>query len=239
MRGYEELTPIIAIPGFSEPVACWTHLLAAGIFAIAAFFLLRRGRGHTGRMIALSVYVFGVLFVLSMSGTFHLLEPGRTPHEVLLRLDHAAIWWQIAGTYTPIHAIMFRGPWRWLFLTLVWVFAIAGLTLKTIFFHDVPEWASLGGYLGLGWLGGVSMVQMTRRFGFEFTKPILAGGLWFTVGAVLEFVRWPELIPGVIGPHELFHLAVIAGIAVHWRYIFYDVLGTVVDPPQDAGDPGG
>ena len=74
-------------------------------------------------------------------------------------------------------------------------------------------------YLGLGWLGVISTVALARRFGVRFVLPLVWGALAYTLGAVAEFLGWPVLVPGVVGPHEVFHLAVLAGISFHWAFI--------------------
>lgn len=208
------------IPGFSEPVSSLTHLLSAGVFAVVGFFLLRKSRGSVARMFALGVFVFTCLFLLSMSGVYHLLEAGGAGHKVLQRLDHAAIFALIAGSFTPIHWILFRGWGRWGVLVLIWSLAITGLTLKVIFFESIPEWLGLTFFLGLGWIGLASGAVLWRRYGFALIRPLVYSGLFYSAGAVLEFLRWPVLIPGVLGPHELFHLAVLAGIGFHFRFLF-------------------
>jgi channel protein (hemolysin III family) len=154
-----------------------------------------------------------------MSGVFHLLSPGTLAKEVLQRLDHAAIFVLIAATYTPIHVIAFRGLMRWGILSIVWSVTITGITLKSIFFKDIAEWVSLLLYLSLGWFGVFSTVQLYKRFGLEYIKPLLYGALAYTIGATLEFLRIPVLIPEVIGPHELFHIFVLIGISMHWIFI--------------------
>ncbi|MEZ4268536.1 MAG: hemolysin III family protein [Myxococcota bacterium] len=214
---------IIAIPGFSEPVSCWTHLLGAGVVAVAMWWPLARAR-RAGFLWPVVAYVAGLLFMLSMSGVYHLLEPGRTPRAVLQRLDHAAIWVQIAGTFTPIHAILCRGWWRAGFLTLIWVLAITGLTLKTVFFTEMSAWLGTGLYVGMGWLGAASAWHLVQIRGARFARPLLVGGVWYTAGAVLEAIAWPTVISGVIEAHELFHVAVLVGAFIHWRFIYRDVL---------------
>lgn len=226
---------IIGIPGFSEPVSCWTHLLGAGVVAVASWRLLARAR-HAGVLWTVAVYVFGLLFMLSMSGVYHLLEPGRAPRAVLQRLDHAAIWVQIAGTFTPIHVVLCRGRWRGGFLALVWGLAVTGLTLKTVFFADMSPWLGTSLYIGMGWLGAVSAWHLVRLYGQRFARPLMVGGLWYTGGAILEAVGWPTPIPGVIEAHELFHVAVLVGAAVHWRLISRDVLAATVAPGRHAVD---
>jgi predicted membrane channel-forming protein YqfA (hemolysin III family) len=74
-------------------------------------------------------------------------------------------------------------------------------------------------YLGLGWLGIFSAYLTHQLHGFTILKPLIYGALAYTVGASLEFMRLPVVIHGVIGPHELFHVAVLAGIAWHWQFV--------------------
>jgi channel protein (hemolysin III family) len=74
-------------------------------------------------------------------------------------------------------------------------------------------------YLGLGWLGVISTVALARSFGVRFVLPLVWGALAYTFGALADFANWPVLVPGVVGPHEVFHLAVVAGISFHWAFI--------------------
>ena len=100
--------PIYAIAGFTEPFSSMTHLLAAFVFLIISIFLIRRGRGNCARMIFLSVFSFACFFQFSMSGVYHLLDAGSA-RDILQRLDHAAIFILIAGSFTSIHGILFTG----------------------------------------------------------------------------------------------------------------------------------
>src|ERR1700733_4157820 len=124
-----------------------------------------KGRGDLSRTISLGVFAFSTVLLLSMSGTYHLLTPGTTGRDVLQRLDHGAIFVLIAGTFTPLHVILFRGVWRWAPLLVVWTAAIAGVTLKSVFFNDMAEWVGLLFYLGMGWLGVISGGELWRRHG--------------------------------------------------------------------------
>ncbi len=211
---------IYPIPGFAEPFSSLSHLLGAGVFAILACFLLRRGRGHRLRVALLGVYVFCCVLLLTLSGVYHLLALGGAARAVLARLDHGAIFLLIAGSFTPAHGLLFSGWGRWGMLALIWAAAIAGITLKSIFFADMAEWLSLLFYLALGWLGVLSGIALGRRYGYRFIRPLVWGGVAYTVGAAVDFLRWPVLVPGVIGPHEAFHVAVLAGIGLHWRFVW-------------------
>nr|MBS0019442.1 hemolysin III family protein [Gammaproteobacteria bacterium] len=207
------------IPGFSEPFSSITHLLGAGVFLVLGIVFLIRNRGDATRTAAVSVFVIGVIFTLAMSGVLHLLTPGTTSRAVLQRLDHAAIFFLIAATFTPIHVLEFRGFLRWGILLLVWSAAIAGITLKSIFFEDFAEGAGLTFYLALGWIGALSGYYLYRRLGIEYIKPLLYGAIAYTLGAAMEYARFPVAVPGLIGPHELFHIMVLIGITMHWIFI--------------------
>jgi channel protein (hemolysin III family) len=95
-----------------------------------------------------------------------------------------------------------------------------GITLKMVFFNAIPEGAGLIIYLALGWVGVISGVALWRRYGFTFIKLLLYGGIAYTFGAIFEYLRWPVVIEGVVGPHELFHIAVLAGISFHWCFVY-------------------
>ena len=209
----------ISIPGFSDPFSSLSHLLGVLIALYYSVELIRLTGGHRGLIAAVGVFVLSVVFLLSMSGVFHLLEHESFGRDVLQRLDHAGIFALIAGTFTPIHSVLFKGFWRWGFLLVIWVLAITGITLKTIFFNEFAEWLGLMFYLSLGWLGVVSAYLTHRLHGFTVIKPLFFGGLAYTAGATLEFLKLPIVIAGVIGPHELFHITVLAGITWHWRFI--------------------
>ncbi|HVR75179.1 MAG TPA: hemolysin III family protein, partial [Planctomycetota bacterium] len=123
---------------------------------------------------------------------------------------------------------------RWGVLAVVWCVAAFGITLKTAFFHDISEWFGLALYLALGWSGTLSCLVIWRRFGWRFIQPLLGGAIAYTSGAVLDFMRTPVLIPGVLGPHEIFHVAVLAGLGCHWKFVHALVPGTRNGPGSSA-----
>jgi channel protein (hemolysin III family) len=165
------------------------------------------------------LFVFATVFLLAMSGVFHLLPRGTVARAVVQRLDHAGIFALIAGTFTPAHVMLFRGWRRWLPIVLVWSAAIVGIVLKSIFFDSIPEGLGLSFYLGLGWIGAISGLLIWQQYGFRFMELLIAGAIAYTAGAVCEYIRWPVAIPHVLGPHEFFHLAVLGGVACHWGFL--------------------
>ena len=213
------MSVIYAIPGFSEPFSSLSHLLSAGLFSLAGLLLMIRRRGCHGRLYSIGTFIFSVVFLLSMSGVFHLLEPGGDARSVMRRLDHAAIFILIAGSFTPMHFLLFTDWRRWSVLAVVWTIGISGIILKTIFFNELPEWVGLTLYLSMGWIGAVSAILIFHLHGKRFLGPLVAGAIAYTIGAVLDFLKMPVIIEGVIGPHELFHVFVLFGIGFHWLLV--------------------
>lgn len=242
LTGDMDASQLYPLPGIQDPFSTFTHLVGAVVFLVLGIRLVRHGGFHWGHKLGLAVFSFAAVFLLSMSGVYHLLPYGAA-RDVFVRLDHAAIFVLIAASFTPIHAIVCRGWWRWGMLTLIWSMAITALVLKMVFFDTVPEWAGLVMYLGLGWMGLLSGVGLVRQYGLHHVRWVFWGGVAYTVGATLEFIQPPMLVPGVIGGHELFHVAVLAGIGFHWyhmhsisrklpRLIVLPATATKVDTPQ-------
>ncbi len=205
--------------GIQDPVSSLTHLFGSLAFAILGVGLIQRGQGNRLRVAALLIYVAGVVLTLLASGLMHLAARESDARAVLVRLDHAAIFFLIAATYTPVHVIQFKGWMRWGVLVAIWTAAAAGMLLKIAFFGIVPEWLSLAFYLVLGWTGIFTAYALHRVVGFEPLIPIVLGALAYTVGALLDVSDLPDLVPGLIRNHELFHFFVLIGVASHWIYI--------------------
>ena len=212
------------LPGFYEPFSAISHLLATVVFLVLGLTIVRRGRGSGTRVLFLVMYALSCVFLFSMSAVFHMMVRGSTASRVMERLDHAAIFVLIAGTFTAAHGIVFHGWFRWVPLILVWCVTGACIALKTVFFENLPEWLGLSFYLGLGWSVAVSAIPIFRRRGFAHLAPLFYGAVAYSLGAVMEYLRWFVVIPGVVHSHEIWHLMVGAGAAFHWWFV-WNVVG--------------
>ncbi|QEG35600.1 PAQR family membrane homeostasis protein TrhA [Bythopirellula goksoeyrii] len=222
---------VISISGFSDPFSSLSHLLGAGVFAVLSVFLVRRGRGDAWRVFSLVLFCLGAVALLTISGVNHLIARQGTTHLIMQRLDHAAIFVLIACSFTPIHMILFHGWGRWGALAIIWAIAFLGITLKSIFFVSISESVGTAMYIGMGWIGLFSWFSIVRRYGFDFAQPIMWGGLAYTIGAILDILQWPVVISGVIQWHEVFHVAVLLGLACHWSFI-YQIANWPIDTPH-------
>lgn len=235
---------IHSLPGFHEPVGSLLHLLGALVFAALGLPLLRRAAGDPRRVALFAVYVIASVFLLAMSGVYHMLAPASAAstatdgsvgaRAVLARLDKAAIFVLIAGTHTPVQGLFFRGVARWGVLALVWAIAATGIALFTVFFDELPRGLGTSVYLLLGWIAGTSGLVIWRRWGTSEIRLLLLGGVVYSAGAVLLGLEWPVVWPGVIGPHEVWHVAVLGGMALHWRFLFAHARRGLDEPPPQA-----
>jgi channel protein (hemolysin III family) len=218
---------LVSIPGFNDPLSSFSHLLVgAPIFLALTRVYWAQSKGHPDRQLTLLLYGLANVVLFTLSGVYHLLGSGTAERMVLQRLDHAAIFVLIAGTFTPAHWILFRGWKRWLPLTVVWIAAIAGIVLKSIYFDDVSESLGLLLYLSLGWLGALSGFLIWYHYGGKLFTILLAAAASYTCGAILDYLRWPIIIPGVWGHHECFHLAVLAGAGFFGYFMYRIAPGT-------------
>ena len=177
------------------------------------------------RIAGLVIFSVGAVLLLAMSGTYHLLAFGGTAREVLRRLDHAAIFVLIAASFTPAHIILFRGWGRWGMLALIWGIAATAISLKMVFFSQIPQAVGLAMYIGMGGSGWGTTYALWRRYGTAFVMPIVWGGLAYTAGGLIDYLGshwvWQAPLPGVVQWHELFHVAVLVGLACHWSFVYH------------------
>ena len=116
------------ILGFDDPIDSWTHLIGVLGVIILLFFLFKKGELGRKHPLPILIYGFASIFLLSMSGTYHLLERDTTARYVLRILDHAGIFLLISGTITAIHVTLFSGFMKWGITIITSVIAIVGIT---------------------------------------------------------------------------------------------------------------
>ncbi|MEZ6032790.1 MAG: hemolysin III family protein [Planctomycetaceae bacterium] len=210
---------VFPLPGCREPLSSLSHMLGAFVFAAMAILLIRRGRGDWVRTASLVVMAASSVLLLILSSAYHLTWPGPV-RDFLLRADVAGIFLLIAGSMTPVHAILFSGRSRWIALVLIWTTAVLGILLRMIYHEFVTDAVGVSIFLLCGWGSLVTAIILWRRYGWGFIRPAVFAGASYTLGAIVLLLHGPTLVHGVLGPHELWHFAVLCGLSMHWRFVF-------------------
>jgi hemolysin III len=185
----------------------------------------RCGVARHHRLKALSLVLFGLslMFCYAASAMFHGLPLRDQRLNPFQRLDHIGIYLLIAGTYTPIVWSMLRGRWLWGTLAIVWTITL--LSAARIWFGGVfPVWLATLMYLAMGWGSLFCYRELARTHSHRTLLPLPLGGIFYSVGAVINLAKWPVLSPASFASHELFHLFVIAGSACHVFFMMQVVI---------------
>ena len=199
----------------SEQVSGMTHMVAAIVSVMGLVWLLYLGQGDLTKQLTLLIYGISLVLMFSSSATYHLVRASPGVTAVLRKIDHAAIYLQIAGTYTPICFYYLSGFWRSGMLITIWSMAIIGIGVK-IFIIRAPRWVTAGIYLVMGWLSIFAIREMLLKMPSAALLWLFLGGIFYTVGAVIYILKKPDWFPGVFGFHEVWHVFVILGAWSHF-----------------------
>ncbi|MBK9208421.1 MAG: hemolysin III family protein [Anaerolineales bacterium] len=206
-----------------EPVNSLTHWAGAILALIGLIALLIVGWGAPAKVASLVVYGLSLIFLFSASATYHMVRVKDKALEIFRKIDHSAIYFLIAGTYTPFCINAFTGFWKWGMLITIWSLAIIGIGIK-VFIIRVPRWLNAGIYLAMGWLCvGASGQLLAALPAWVFTWLII-GGVIYTLGAIVYITKIFNFVPGVFGFHEVWHIFVLLAAASH----FVAVLGVAL-----------
>lgn len=201
-----------------EPVNGLTHLITAGAALIGLIILLVIGWGQPGKLISLMIYGISLILLFLASGIYHSVKADPNVLLKLRKFDHSAIYLLIAGTYTPICFNMLDGFWKWGMLGVVWGLALVGIGVK-IFFIKAPRWVTAGVYIIMGWLCIFGIQEILAALPVGAVIWLAAGGIIFTLGAVVYITKTMDFVPGVFGFHEIWHFFVILGALAHFIMI--------------------
>lgn len=183
--------------------------------SLVAGLLLAIGADRGTARLAAIVFAASVSAMLGISALYHRVVWPPGPRRWIRRLDHAAIFLLIAGTYTPFGLVALEGTWRAAVLAIVWSGALAAIVLKVAWI-DAPRWVAALVAVGLGWVGVVALPEIHGSVGLPPLALLGAGGLLYTGGALVYALRRPDPLPEVFGYHELFHALVVGAAACQY-----------------------
>jgi hemolysin III len=212
-------------------VSATTHLFTAAWAAYATLLLIRLTRGHGPGRWAVGFFGLSMVLLYLASGTFH--GARLYTHEtdrLFQRLDKSAIFLLIAGSYVPVFVYLLRGHWRrWAMASMLGI-AVAGIASLWLL-PDLPHPQLVGIYAGMGVVGFVTVPKIIASAGWSGVGWIVAVAVTYLGGAAVEVMKWPVLVPGWVGPHEILHVADILGTAAMFIFVTRHVIR---QPPLPA-----
>jgi hemolysin III len=191
--------------------------LVLTLVGLSVMLVAATTRGDPWVIVACAIYGTTLVLLYLASTLYHALALTRA-RNVLRRVDHAAIYLLIAGTYTPFALVSLRGPWGWSLLGISWSLAVLGVTVKAVL---GPRWpiVSTAVYILMGWLAVVAVGPMFRHVPGGGIAWLVAGGLLYTGG--VAFYAWER----VRYAHAVWHLCVLGGSVCHYVAVMGYVVG--------------
>lgn len=188
-------------------------LSIAGLVVLVAFASLN---GDAWHITSCAIYGATLILLYTASTLYHGI-PNPRAKKVLQRLDHAAIFLLIAGTYTPFTLVNLRGGWGWTLFGMVWAITIFGMVLELTARRRYKR-LSIALYLGLGWLVVVAVKPMLAAVDTAGLLLLLAGGLSYSLGVI--FYVWKRLAYH----HAVWHVFVLTGSILHFFAVLFYVV---------------
>ncbi len=192
-----------------------THAFGLLLSIVAFPFLILKSLHFEGLWKSFSILVFGVsLIVLYAASTFYHAATKPKLRRRLNIFDHAAIYFLIAGTYTPFTMITLAGNTGWLIFSLTWIFALTGIILKLFFTGRFDKLSTIM-YVLMGWQIVFAISPLLENLSEQGLLWLFAGGVFYTVGAILYSIK---KIPY---NHAIFHFFVLGGSISHFVSIYF------------------
>src|SRR5689334_838119 len=188
----------------------WFHAGAAVAAVIFTALLVWASGADGPRLVSMLIFGLSMVELYTVSAIYHIGAWRPERKRVLRALDHANIFVLIAGTYTPICFNVLSGGLRVGILAAVWLLAASGVGLA-VFTARVPRWVGTGLYLGMGWVVLIALPALVGALPWPAIALLFAGGVLYSIGAVIYARKRPDPFPRVLGFHEIFHLFVVAG----------------------------
>jgi hemolysin III len=220
------LDPLISSPDSNEYFNSISHLIGAilSISALAVLVTLAALDDKPAHVISFAIYGTSLFLSLVFSCLLHFFLLFGKYLRVFGILDHNAIYLLIAGTYTPFCLTVFSGAAGWVLFGVIWSLAVFFITLKSIFFTKISVLMSNISFLLMGWIIVFLIGPIYTQLGMGAISLLIAGGLFYTIGALIFANGKPNPFPPHFGSHEIWHLCVLAGNAIFFLVMLFYVL---------------
>jgi len=206
-----------------EPVNTWTHFITFMAAIVGLVFLIIMSKNNISKLVTMTIYGASMILLYGASSLYHWVRTTPQKELLLKKIDHIAIYFLIAGSYTPVFYFGLDGAWRWAMLISVWSLAVLGMALKIWFIH-APRYVSSAFYVSLGWIALVPFLQLIKNLPLGAIILMAVGGVIYTMGAVIYATKIFDFFPKRFGFHEIFHLFIAAGSIVHFIMILIYII---------------
>ncbi len=184
-----------------------SHEVAAFVFPVMGLGAVVVARSLTEKL-AVAVYVIGVSGMYATSACYHRAHWSPLTKSRMRRLDHSMILVAIASTYTPVAVIALPEATARRLLGAVWGFALGGVLVCNLW-PSAPRWVMSAFYMGVGWAAVLVLPSLLAGLGGTVFALLVAGGVVYSLGALVLSRHWPDPVPAVFGYHEVFHAFVL------------------------------
>jgi len=199
-----------------DPASMLTHALgvAFGVVVLVVLDAYAAFHATPWHVVGFTIYGVSLILLYGASTVYHWLDISRRGNALLERFDAMMIFVLIAGTYTPVCLVSLRGPWGWSIFGVVWGLTFAGWLMAVLWLR-APNWLWAAIYVAMGWVGMVALWPMMEVFDTVAFTWLFAGGIAYTLGAVVFAVRWPNPTRW-FAHHEVFHVLTLGGSVAHY-----------------------
>ncbi len=207
----------------NEPFSCYSHMLGAVVSLIGTCVLVLIALKSTPLLIVSVIYGLSVIFLFTTSAFYHAFKTVENGESFLRRLDHLAIFFMIAGTYTPVSYCFFTPAWFTAIMIAQWSIVILGF-IVIIFFINAPRLLSTSLYLAMGWMAIFVMYKIIDTFPAITLVYLFGGAAAYSIGAVIYYLKKPDPFPGSFGFHEIFHVFILIGGGLHFMMVLTTIM---------------
>lgn len=200
-----------------EPISACSHGLGMLLAVPGTWLLWRQSNGERSKQVSLLIFGLTLIYCYGASFVFHAVRAQEWV-PFCCKLDHVGIYLLIAGTYTPTAVVILYGAWRIGILTMAWSLAFVGIVMRLSTEAITPS-ISTTYYLVMGWGAILMYFELARILSRQALRPVVFGGVLYSVGALINLARWPDLAPPAFGHHELFHIFALAASLTHFWFM--------------------
>jgi hemolysin III len=190
--------------------------LVLSIIALVLLVVYASLEGNSWHIVSFSIYGASLIVLYAASTLYHYVQSPKLRYRLNI-FDHASIYILIAGTYTPFTLVVLNGWVGWTIFGVSWGLALTGVILKLFFIGKYDKISTIA-YVLMGWLIIFAIKPLVHNLPLDGLLWLLAGGIFYTVGAVLYSIK------SIKYNHAIFHIFVLLGSFSHFMAVFFYVL---------------